>query len=199
MNNVILCYEMIPFALLLNHAFPYHEFFTPNEGKPVVESVRQMMNVGDVLQDAYHSFTPSYQDYVVARESSDHHTNTPGSTNHTSPSRRDGKASPQKVIRTRTYLIGNLDKESMEKTTPELNGRSFSDSKNIQSASPHAMEAAENVEKISLESGQGVHSEDSLDDGNLQDQHLGFDGEWLNNVVEVELKSDGRNRQYDDL
>ncbi len=198
MNNVILCYEMIPFAVLLNHAFPYHEFFTPNEGKPVAESVRQMMNVGDVLQDAYHSFTPSYQDYVVARESSDHHANTSGSKNSASPSKRDGKASPQKVIRTRTYLIGNLDKESME-TTPELNGRYFSDSKNIQPASSDAMEAAESMEKKSLESGQVVHSEDLPDDDNLEDHHLGFDGEWVNNVVEVDLKSDGRNTQYADL
>jgi hypothetical protein len=52
---------MIPFALLLNHAFPYHEFMTTDTGKRVVDSVREMLGVGDVIQDAYHSFMPSYQ------------------------------------------------------------------------------------------------------------------------------------------
>ncbi len=190
---------MVFFALLLNHAFPYHEFFTPNEGKPVVESVRQMMNVGDVLQDAYHSFTPSYQDYVVAREDGDHNANTPGSSSTVSHPKQDDH-SPQKVIRTRTYLIGNLDRKSME------NGRGPesscpSDSENMRHASPSGAAAAAEGMEYSLESGQGIHSEDMPDDmpDHLQDQSYGFDGEWLNDVVEVDLKSDKGSRQYADL
>ncbi len=192
MNNVILCYEMIPFALLLNHAFPYHEFFTPNEGKPVVESVRQMMNVGDVIQDAYHSFTPSYQDYVVAREAPEHAANTPGSQS--SPTQQlDGAHSPQKVIRTRTYLIGNLDKESMEKTSPELNDAPHSDSQN---SAVEMQTMGKNA--IDVETREDFMYPDQ-DDEDIEENHLGFDGEWLNNVVEVDLKNGRNSNRYEDL
>ncbi len=202
MNNVILCYEMVFFALLLNHAFPYHEFFTPHQGKPVVESVRQMMNVGDVLQDAYHSFTPSYQDYVVAREDGDRHANASGSSNAPSHSKQDDDNSPQKVIRTRTYLIGNLDRISMEKDAESESSRHPPDSPNMQHESPNGATAAAKSMEYSLESGQGIHSEDTADDlpEHLQDHHsYGFDGEWLNDVVEVDLKNDKNSRQYADL
>ncbi len=192
MNDVILCYEMIPFALLLNHAFPYHEFFTPDEGKPVAESVRQMMNVGDVLQDAYHSFTPSYQDYVVARDDVDHHaSSTPGSTS-SLPTRQDGNT-PQKVIRTRTYLIGNLDRKNTMEKNSESEGPT-PDSQNKWHTPPNDSLPA--VGESSLESGQGVHSDNKLPP-TLTDESYGFDGEWLNDVVEVAQQSNAKKKTYD--
>eukprot|EP00612_Vaucheria_litorea_P001925 CAMPEP_0171458112 /NCGR_PEP_ID=MMETSP0945-20130129/3918_1 /TAXON_ID=109269 /ORGANISM="Vaucheria litorea, Strain CCMP2940" /LENGTH=313 /DNA_ID=CAMNT_0011983849 /DNA_START=341 /DNA_END=1282 /DNA_ORIENTATION=- len=92
-NNFLLCIESVPFAWLLNRAFPYHDFITATTDKRVAsESVKQMMNVGDVFQDAYHSFMPSYQDYVVARD------------DHDNP----------KTVRAKTFLVGNLDSEAMK-------------------------------------------------------------------------------------
>lgn len=41
-NNWILCVESVPFVLLLNHAFPYHEFMTATGDKRVIDSVRQV-------------------------------------------------------------------------------------------------------------------------------------------------------------
>ena len=41
-NNYVLCLESVPFVLLLNHAFPYHEFMTATGDKRVLDSVRQV-------------------------------------------------------------------------------------------------------------------------------------------------------------
>ncbi|CAM9312888.1 unnamed protein product [Chrysoparadoxa australica] len=98
-NDFILCLEMIPFALLLNNAFPYHEFVTGISDKIALENVKEMLSVRDVIQDAYHNFMPSYQDYVVAR---DDHDKQP------------------KTIRTRTYLVGNISKPEVMKSPATL-------------------------------------------------------------------------------
>lgn len=95
-SNFILCVECVPFAVLLIYAFPYQQFITGDD-KRVVDSIVQMMNVGDVFQDAYHSFMPSYQDYVVARDDID-----------------NPDASQQKTFRARTFLVGNLDQDQMK-------------------------------------------------------------------------------------
>lgn len=34
------CVESVPFALLLNHAFPYHDFMTNTADKRVADSMR---------------------------------------------------------------------------------------------------------------------------------------------------------------
>ncbi|CAM9249863.1 unnamed protein product [Discosporangium mesarthrocarpum] len=111
-NDWILCIEMVGFALLLNHAFPWHSFLMGDQDKPVMENVREMLSVRDVFQDAYHSFMPSYQDYVVARD--DHDPNASALPGNKS-SNVQGK---QRKIRTRTFLIGNLDKNKMASSSP---------------------------------------------------------------------------------
>ncbi|KAG5184905.1 organic solute transporter Ostalpha-domain-containing protein [Tribonema minus] len=103
-NNFLLCVECVPFALLLNHAFPFHDFMTNTADKRVADSMRTMLNVGDVFQDAYHSFMPSYQDYVVARD--DH----------------DNPLQQPKTFRARTFLVGNLDSEAMRGAPPAAEG-----------------------------------------------------------------------------
>lgn len=49
---------------------------------------------------------PVYQDYVVARDDHDPDTGTGGSV---------GKS---RVVRTRTFLMGNLDRSQMNKSSP---------------------------------------------------------------------------------
>ncbi|CAM9820418.1 unnamed protein product [Phaeothamnion confervicola] len=87
-NDFILCVEMVPFGLLLNHAFPYTEFVVNANDKQVLNSVRQMLSVKDVLEDLQYSFKPVYQNYVVARDDHD---------------------APPKTVLTRTFLVGNID------------------------------------------------------------------------------------------
>lgn len=61
---------------------------------------------------------PSYQDYVVARD--DHDSNTGGSGSHGAASSADTalKRGQSRVVRTRTFLVGNLDREAMNKPSP---------------------------------------------------------------------------------
>lgn len=83
----------------------------------------------DVFQDAYHSFMPSYQDYVVARDDLDPNTPVTGTTRAPGGG-GGGVARPaggsggkeSRVVRTRTFLIGNLDRGNMSKPTLSADG-----------------------------------------------------------------------------
>ncbi|CAM9270681.1 unnamed protein product [Choristocarpus tenellus] len=44
-DDWILCVEMVGFALLLNSAFPWHDFLMGDQEKPVLENVREMLSV----------------------------------------------------------------------------------------------------------------------------------------------------------
>eukprot|EP00752_Nemacystus_decipiens_P008988 g8024.t1 len=110
-NDWLLCMELVVFALLLNSAFPWHDFIMEQREKPMLENVREMINVRDVFQDAYHSFMPSYQDYVVARDDIDPNTPAGGAARAAAAAAGKGESDKQsRVVRTRTFLIGNLDR-----------------------------------------------------------------------------------------
>lgn len=64
----------------------------------------------DVFQDAYHSFMPSYQDYVVARDDIDPNTPAGGAARAAAATEKGGGEKQSRVVRTRTFLIGNLDR-----------------------------------------------------------------------------------------
>lgn len=64
----------------------------------------------DVFQDAYHSFMPSYQDYVVARDDIDPNTPAGGAARAAAATEKSGGEKQSRVVRTRTFLIGNLDR-----------------------------------------------------------------------------------------
>lgn len=70
----------------------------------------------DVFQDAYHSFMPSYQDYVVARDDIDPSTGGAARAAAATAPPTGGSEKQSRVVRTRTFLIGNLDRPTGEQT-----------------------------------------------------------------------------------
>lgn len=64
---------------------------------------------------------PSYQDYVVARDDHDPNTSTPGAAARgAAAASSGGKGRQSRVVRTRTFLIGNLDRGNMSKNGPAI-------------------------------------------------------------------------------
>mmetsp|Transcript_10340 Transcript_10340/g.30962 ORF Transcript_10340/g.30962 Transcript_10340/m.30962 type:complete len:421 (-) Transcript_10340:1226-2488(-) len=98
-NNFILCVEMVFFSGLLLLAFGVDEYKRKNvHGLGVVSTdlwanFRDVISVRDLVADAYHNFVPAYQDYVLQ-------TNV-----------EDGEEPVR--YRARTFLIGNLDADTM--------------------------------------------------------------------------------------
>lgn len=86
-NDAILGVEMLFFALLHLCAFSYREFEL-RDGVPMVsvfKNVRDVVNMKDVVADAYHNFVPAYSTYAL---------------------HKPYEESPEKVYRTRTFLFG---------------------------------------------------------------------------------------------
>eukprot|EP00939_MAST-03C_sp_MAST-3C-sp1_P001434 g1434.t1 len=70
-NDFILCIEMVFFAFLHLKAFSCEDAKdsgnrSTTESSSVMENVRQVVSINDVIDDAYHNFMPEYQDYVQA-------------------------------------------------------------------------------------------------------------------------------------
>lgn len=66
---------------------------------------------------------PSYQDYVVARDDLDPNTPVAGGGGGVArPAGGSGGKKESRVVRTRTFLIGNLDRGNMSKPTLSTDG-----------------------------------------------------------------------------
>ena len=61
---------------------------------------------------------PSYQDYVVARDDIDPNTAPDGARAAAAAAAAATNGKQSRVVRTRTFLIGNLDRGNMSKTSP---------------------------------------------------------------------------------
>jgi hypothetical protein len=65
-NDLLLCIEMVVFSLILMVAFPTSEFQGGLPDSRLMENVKDVLKIRDVVQDVYHNFMPVYQ--VVATE-----------------------------------------------------------------------------------------------------------------------------------
>eukprot|EP00904_Undaria_pinnatifida_P013354 jgi/Undpi1/9149/HiC_scaffold_26.g11607.m1 len=185
-NDWLLCMELVAFALILNSAFPWHDFIMEQRDKPVMENVREMLSVRDVFQDAYHSFMPSYQDYVVARDDIDPNTN-PDEARAAAAAAAANNGKQSRVVRTRTFLIGNLDRGNMNnsnRTNP--------------SPSQEGHEAGQSGSKGVSQDLEGGHQERNgrtrhAPPGGLQeedeDMEGGLDEDWGQDVDIIELQN----------
>jgi hypothetical protein len=90
-NNFILCVEMLFFAILHTIAYSHKEFKSGIPDTSTFRNAAGIFSVRDVVQDTYHSFMPSYQDYVLTKAYN---------------------GAPEKKFRARTFIIGNLDDSS---------------------------------------------------------------------------------------
>jgi len=66
-NNLVLCVEMVPFALILSLAFG-HKDYAPNTRFPdarVLDNIKDVISVKDIVDDTYHNFMPTYREYVL--------------------------------------------------------------------------------------------------------------------------------------
>ncbi|CAB1118218.1 unnamed protein product [Ectocarpus sp. CCAP 1310/34] len=174
-NDWLICMELVAFALLLNAAFPWHDFIMEHHDKPVLENVREMINVRDVFQDAYHSFMPSYQDYVVARDDLDPNTPVAGGGGGVArPAGGSGGKKESRVVRTRTFLIGNLDRGNMSKPTLSTDGTQSTDESDNPAAGGGSHPA------------NGGRGRLSVDDEDLEG---GLDEDWGHDVNVIELQN----------
>ncbi|CAM9430906.1 unnamed protein product [Pylaiella littoralis] len=169
-NDWLLCMELVAFAVLLNSAFPWHDFIMDEREKPVLENVREMINVRDVFQDAYHSFMPSYQDYVVARDDIDPNTAAGGAAR--TPSKSTGKKQ-SRIVRTRTFLIGNLDRGNMSKPSLSTDGTELDDGEE-KSAAGTGGQSISDRRRLSVED---------------EDLEGGLDEDWGHDVSVIELQN----------
>ena len=62
-NNFILCLEMVPFAVCLGLAFSHKQYRSGimPDNVDVLNNMKEVLNVRDVVADAYHNFWPTYQ------------------------------------------------------------------------------------------------------------------------------------------
>jgi len=75
---------MLFFAVLHLKSFPWWEYRKGMPELSVLEGMKDMFSVRDYVNDAYHSFMPTYQEYIVPN------------------------GDQSKVFRTRSFLVGNL-------------------------------------------------------------------------------------------
>lgn len=66
-NNLILCAEMVIFAVGLLVAFPIKEFVGGIPDRRLLSNVKDVFAVDDVLQNMYINFNPTYRDYALQR------------------------------------------------------------------------------------------------------------------------------------
>jgi len=75
---------MLLFAILHLKSFPWWEYRKGMPELSVLEGMKDMFSVKDYVNDAYHSFMPTYQEYVIPN------------------------GDQSRVFRTRSFLVGNL-------------------------------------------------------------------------------------------
>jgi hypothetical protein len=66
-NDFLLCVEMVVFATALMFAFPVTDFQGGIPNRRVLDNVKEVFTVNDILHDLYHNFTPAYGDYALQR------------------------------------------------------------------------------------------------------------------------------------
>lgn len=66
-NDLILCVEMVLFAIMHCLAYPTSEFQGGTPDSTFMDNVKDVMKLSDVMQDMYHNFTPIYHDYGLQR------------------------------------------------------------------------------------------------------------------------------------
>lgn len=64
-SNFVLCWELLPFTILQVCAFGFSEFKSDLDDSSVLDNMGSVLNVRDVKRDIFHSFKPSYQEYVL--------------------------------------------------------------------------------------------------------------------------------------
>jgi hypothetical protein len=69
-KDFILCVEMVPFAVVHLLAFNSSQFKKNLDRLPdseVLNNMKEVLSLSDILADAYHNFMPSYRDYMLQR------------------------------------------------------------------------------------------------------------------------------------
>lgn len=77
-NDLLLCVEMVIFATALVFAFPVSDFQGGVPDRRVLENVKDVFTLKDILHDVYHNFTSTYDDYALQRSESETPANAAG-------------------------------------------------------------------------------------------------------------------------
>ena len=66
-NNILLCIEMVFFAIGLIVDFPVSEFLGGIPDRRILQNFKDVFNIKDVIQNMRNNFRPEYQDYTLQR------------------------------------------------------------------------------------------------------------------------------------
>ena len=80
-NDLLLCIEMVVFATALMFAFPVSDFQGGVPDRRVLENVKDVFTLKDILHDVYHNFTSTYDDYALQRSETETPANAAGIMN----------------------------------------------------------------------------------------------------------------------
>lgn len=121
-KDFILCLEMVLFALLHLVAFNPNQFKKNLDRLPeseVLNNMKEVLSLSDILADAYHNFMPSYKEYMLQRggESSDRVHKARRGASEASPTQR-----AHNNARTPRFVIDDEDDE-MDEMDLEANAR----------------------------------------------------------------------------
>lgn len=77
-NDLLLCVEMVIFATALMFAFPVSDFQGGVPDRRVLENVKDVFTMKDIVHDVYHNFTSTYGDYALQRSETETPANASG-------------------------------------------------------------------------------------------------------------------------
>jgi len=98
---LLLSVEMIVFSLLLAYVFPVSEFMGGIPDRRVLQNIKDVFALQDVVEGFVHNFKPAYRDYALQRSQSE------------APA----------TVSLKTFFVGNVDNVAME-MTERYRGRS---------------------------------------------------------------------------
>ncbi|KAG3097731.1 hypothetical protein PI124_g15587 [Phytophthora idaei] len=127
-KDFILCVEMVLFAFVHLLAFNSSQFKKNLDRLPdseVLNNMKEVLSLSDILADAYHNFMPSYRDYMLQRggESTGRAHKGHSSTGFGDTSSSEGSPTPMAHNNARVprFVIDDEDEDEMEEIDLESN------------------------------------------------------------------------------
>jgi len=73
LQNFMICIEMALASILMNFAFPFWDYKTPDglDHRGISGSIEHAISIHDVMNDVEHQFAPSYHDYILYSDGTD--------------------------------------------------------------------------------------------------------------------------------
>ncbi|KAJ8569387.1 hypothetical protein ON010_g5873 [Phytophthora cinnamomi] len=196
-KDFILCVEMVPFAFVHLLAFNSSQFKKNLDRLPdseVLNNMKEVLSLSDILADAYHNFMPSYRDYMLQRggESTGRARGKNKAAGFGDTSSSEGSPTPMAHSNPRVprFVIDDEDDDEMEEIDLESNVTITTSSAELPVSTKNAMPELKLPAK--KEEGTGEADADVVMANPQDDDHAKTDDD----TKEVELE-EGTNAEAD--